>query len=96
MFARIAYVTPFWTSVKASGRLFVMQNAALLNTIATAYYWLDQASHLEMLAYEAKYAKDTPDSVNVSNHLITEARLLDDQLHATLTAAIFALDQALA
>jgi hypothetical protein len=85
MFARIDYVTPFWTSIKASGRLFVMQDAALLNTIATAYYWL----------YEAKYAKDNPESDAIASHLITEARLLDGQVESTLDAAILAIAQTL-
>jgi len=95
MFARIAYITPFWASVKASGRLFVMQNAELLNTIASAYYWLDQASHLETLAYEAKYGNGDPvASPAIATHLITEVRLLDGQIENALRAAILAIDTA--
>ncbi len=94
MFARIEYLTQFWTSVKASGRLFVMQDAALLNIIATAYYWLEQASHLETLAYEAKYAAH--DAAGSAEHLISEARLLDGQIDAALSRAIAAIDAKLA
>ncbi len=96
MYARIAYITPFWNSIKASGRLFVMQDAELLNTIATAYYWLDQASHLETLAYQAKYASDNPDSPMIATHLISEVRLLDGQVGSSLTAAIAAIDTVIA
>ena len=97
MFARIAYITPFWTSIKASGRLFVMQNAKLLSTIATAYYWLDQATRLEILAYEAKYGNgDVTTSPGTATHLISEVRLLDGQLENSLAAAITAIDAALA
>lgn len=96
MYARIAYITPFWNSVKASGRLFVMQDAKLLNTIAMAYYWLEQATHLETLAYEAKYGGKTSDAPIVANHLISEVRLLDGQLESSLAAAISAIDAALA
>jgi hypothetical protein len=93
MFARIAYITPFWTSIKASGRLFVMQDAALLNVIASAYYWLEQASHLEILAYEAKYSKgDETTSPAVATHLINEVRLLDGQIENALASAIAAID----
>lgn len=95
MYARIAYITPFWQSIKASGRLFVMQDAALMNTIAMAYYWLEQASHLETLAYEAKYGGKETAEPQVAIHLLSEARLLDNQLESTLTAAIAAIDTAL-
>jgi|GEM_PF-2383479 len=93
MFARIAYITSFWTSIKASGRLFVMQDAALLGAIATAYYWLDQATHLEILAYEAKYARaGTEGSQANATHLISEVRLLDGQIAGALDSAISAID----
>lgn len=93
MFARIAYITSFWTSIKASGRLFVMQDAALLGTIATAYYWLDQATRLEMLAYEAKYARAGAEGSQANaTHLISEVRLLDGQIAGALDSAISAID----
>ncbi len=93
MYARIAYITPFWESIKASGRLFVMQDAALLNSIAIAYYWLDQATHLETLAYQAKYAGTDPASPSIASHLISEARLLDGQVGGSLQGAIAAVDE---
>lgn len=96
MFARIDYVTPFWTAVKASGRLFVMQDAQLLSTVGTAYYWLDQATRLEALAYEAKYSATPEQGTATAEKLIGEARLLDGQLETSLSAAIKALDAALA
>jgi hypothetical protein len=96
MYARIDYITPFWTSIKASGRLFVMQDATLLSTIGTAYYWLDQATHLETLAYEAKYARPADKVTGTAEHLIGEARLLDGQIETTLAAAIAALNEAIA
>ncbi len=92
LFARIDYLTQFWTSVKASGRLFVMQDARLLGVIATAYYWLDQATHLETLAYEAKYAPSSSAGPGNPEQLIAEARLLDGQLDSSLTTAIAAID----
>ena len=96
MYARIDYLTGFWDTVKASGRLYVMQDAELLNTLATAYYWLDQASHLERLAYAAKYAHPEDGDHATAEQLITEARLLDGQLETSLGAAVVALDTALA
>lgn len=95
MFARIDYITPFWTSIKASGRLFVMQDAMLLNVIGTAYYWLDQATHLEKLAYEAKYAPAAEGEHATAERLISEARLLDGQIENSLSAAVSAIDGAL-
>jgi len=96
MFARIAYVTPFWATIKASGRLFVMSDAGFLGTIATAYYWLDQATHLETLAYEAKYSRSGSEGSELSaKHLINEARLLDGQLSSSLDSALLAIDQAI-
>ncbi|HVQ44719.1 MAG TPA: hypothetical protein VMT30_07190 [Candidatus Saccharimonadia bacterium] len=92
MYARIEYLMSFWTTIKASGRLFVMQDAHLLNTIATAYYWLEQATHLETLAYEAKYAGKQIDEARTAEHLIAEARLLDGQLDAALSRAIAEID----
>ena len=96
MFARIAYLTGFWSTIKASGRLFVMQDAQLLNTLATAYYWLDQATHLETLAYEAKYAHPDEGDHATAEQLITEARLLDGQLETSLDNALSAIDSRLA
>ncbi|HEX3082519.1 MAG TPA: hypothetical protein VHQ86_04655 [Candidatus Saccharimonadia bacterium] len=95
LYARIAYLTPFWTSIMASGRLFVMQDAQLLNTVATAYYWLNQATHLEILAYEAKYADKAADHPMIAAHLISEVRLLDGRLQSSLAEAIAAIDTAL-
>jgi hypothetical protein len=95
MFARIDYITAFWSSIKASGRLFVMQDATLLGTIAMAYYWLDQASNLEQLAYRAKYAQDKTDTTATAQHLISETRLLDNQIATSVTKAIAAIDSAL-
>jgi hypothetical protein len=95
MFARIAYITSFWTTIKASGRLFVMSDADLLSTIATAYYWLDQASRLELLAYKAKYARAAIEGDDASaSHLISEVRLLDGQIAGSLENAILAIDNA--
>jgi hypothetical protein len=96
MFARIEYLTSFWTSIKASGRLFVMQDASLLGSIGAAYFWLDQATHLETLAYEAKYTNDPASGPAVAERLINEARLLDGQLESSMTNALAALDTALA
>ncbi len=96
MFARISYIASFWTSIKASGRLFVMSDAALLGTIATAYYWLDQASRLELLAYEAKFAHVGADGAEANaTKLINEVRLLDGQIAGALDTAIAAIDAAI-
>jgi hypothetical protein len=95
MFARIDYLTAFWDAVKASGRLFVMQDANLLKYISLAYYWLDQASNLEKLAYAAKYAQDNITDPERPARLISEARMLDDQLSFSMSAAIDALDAAI-
>lgn len=95
MFARIEYLTSFWTSIKASGRLFVMQDASLLGSIGAAYFWLDQATHLETLAYEAKYTNDPVSGPAIAERLINEARLLDGQLEGSLTNALAAIDAAL-
>lgn len=92
MFARIDYITPYWAAVKASGRLFVLSDDILLRTIGTAYYWLDQATHLETLAYEAKYATANTAEHAVAERLITEARLLDGQIETSLSAAISAIN----
>ncbi len=94
LYARIAYITPFWDSIMASGRLFVMQNVELLNTIATAYYWLDQATRIEALAYERKYAPTPSDDPAVAAKLIAEARLLDGQIENSINAALKAIDSA--
>ena len=96
MFARIAYVAAFWNSIKASGQLFVMQDARLLSTLATAYYWLDQATRLEALAYEAKYARPEQGDHGVAEHLIIEARLFDGQIETSLRAALDAISTDLA
>jgi hypothetical protein len=92
MFARIDYLTAFWDAIKASGRLFVMQDAGLLKYISVAYYWLEQASNLEKLAYSAKYAQDNLSDSERPTRLISEARMLDDQLSFSLSAAIDAID----
>jgi hypothetical protein len=95
MYARIEYLTSFWESIKASGRLFVLQDTQLLATIGTAYYWLDQASHLETLAYQAKYAAPADTTALQAERLIAEVRLLDGQLEATLATAVTALNSAI-
>ncbi len=95
LYARIAYITSFWTTIKASGRLFVMSDPVLLGIIATAYYWLDQASRLELLAYKAKYAQTAAEGNEASaSHLISEVRLLDGQIANSLEKAISAIDAA--
>jgi hypothetical protein len=86
--ARLEYVTTFWDAAKASGRLFVMQNARLMSTIALAYYWLSQANHLEKLAYDAKNSGQVADSQFTTARLISEVRLLDASVESALTAAI--------
>lgn len=96
MFARIEYITSFWTPIKASGRLFVMQDASLLGGIGAAYFWLDQATHLETLAYEAKYTNDPLTGPAIAERLIREARLLDGQVEASLTNALAGIGFALA
>lgn len=94
---RISYLTSFWSAVKASGQLFVMQDPALLRTIALAYYWIDQANRLEGMAYEAQYQPSaSPDNQNASTHLIAEARLLDGPLGIALQTAIDAIDHQVA
>jgi hypothetical protein len=94
---RIAYPTPFWTAAKASGQLFVVQSPQLLATMATAYYWLEQANHVENLAYEAKYTTaDGQGSIVASNRLISEARLLDGPLGIALQRALDGIDTELA
>lgn len=96
MFARIEYLTGFWESIKASGRLFVMQDAALIGSVGAAYFWLAQASHLETLAYEAKYAAGALTGPTTAQQLVGEARLLDGQVENSLQHALAAIDQALA
>jgi hypothetical protein len=96
MYARIEYLTGFWESIKASGRLFVMQDAALLGTVGAAYFWLAQATHLETLAYEAKYASGALSGPTTAQQLVGEARLLDGQLENSLNLALKAIDDALA
>jgi len=94
---RIAYLTGFWTAAKSSGQLFVMQEPKLLNTIATAYYWLEQANRLENLAYESQYAPHAVvDNQNATTHLIAEVRLLDGPLSIALQGAIDAVSNQLA
>lgn len=94
---RISYLTGFWTAVKASGQLFVMQEPQLLNTIATAYYWIEQTNRLENLAYEAQFAgASATDNQNASTHLVSEARLLDGPLGISIQAAIDAIKAQLA
>ena len=95
MYARIDYISAFWTTVKASGRLFVMPDAQLLRAVAMAYYWLEQASHLETLAYEARYARPDEGDHATAARLISEARLLDGQLESALRSALQAVDKAL-
>jgi hypothetical protein len=90
--ARLEYVTSFWQAVKASGRLFVMQDANLMSTVALAYYWLDQANHLEKLAYDAKNSGQVADSQLTTARLIAEARLLDGSIESSLQTAINALN----
>jgi hypothetical protein len=90
--ARLEYVTTFWDAAKASGRLFVMQNARLMSTIALAYYWLAQANHLEKLAYDAKNSGQVEDSQFTTARLISEVRLLDASLESALNAAIDAIN----
>lgn len=96
MYARIEYLSGFWESIKASGRLFVMQDAALIGSIGGAYFWLAQATHLETLAYEAKYAAGALTGATTAQQLVGEARLLDGQLENALTHALSAIDAALA
>jgi hypothetical protein len=92
LYARIAYPTPFWAVALASGQIAAITNANTLQAVATAYYWLDQASRLELLAYEAKYAQEpASDSLIRATHLISDVRLLDGQLEAALSAALAAL-----
>jgi hypothetical protein len=93
--SRIAYPTEYWTALKASGQLFVMRNPALLNIIAAAYYWVEQASRLEILAFETRYSGAAVDNQNASTHLVADARLLDGPLETSLKAAIAAIDAAL-
>jgi hypothetical protein len=70
-----------------------MQEPKLLNTIATAYYWIDQANHLETLAYESQYNSTAMvDNQNATTHLIAEARLLDGPLGVALQNAIDAIN----
>lgn len=96
MYARIEYLTGFWESVKASGRLFVLQDAALLGSIGSAYFWLAQATHLETLAYEAKYAAGALTGPTTAQQLVGEARLLDGQLENSLQHALESIRRALA
>ena len=96
MYARIEYLTGFWESIKASGRLFVMQDMGLLGKVGAAYFWLAQATHLETLAYEAKYASGALSGPTTAQQLVGEARLLDGQLENSLDHALAAIDAALA
>lgn len=94
---RISYITSFWEAAKASGQLFVLQDPKLLNTIASAYYWVNQANRLESLAYESKYTPTVIiDNQNATTHLIAEARLLDGPLEMALQAAIDAINAQIA
>lgn len=95
MYARIEYITGFWEAVKASGRLFVMQDAALLGVIGAAYFWLAQATHLETMAYEAKYSDEPEQGAATAQKLVQEARLLDGQLENALNQAITVINAAL-
>jgi hypothetical protein len=92
--ARLAYVTSFWESAKASGRLFVMQDPHLMSVISLAYYWLDQANHLETLAYDAKNAGTSADSQFTTAKLISEVRLLDGSIEMAINNALNAIAKA--
>lgn len=92
--ARLGYVTSYWDTAKAAGRLFVIEDAHLLSQIALAYYWLDQANHVETLAYNAKNSGQTVDAEYTTARLISEARLLDEPLEAALAAAVAAIGKA--
>jgi hypothetical protein len=87
----IRYDLSFWNAAKASGQLFVMQEPALLSTIAKAYHWLEEANRIEQLAFEANYAPAS-DNQNATTHLIAQARLLDGAVSSNLDLAIIAID----
>lgn len=94
--SRLEYPIEYWNALKASGQLFVMSDASLMNTIARAYYWVEQASRLERMAFESRFSAVTVDNQNSSAHLIADARLLDGPLESSVKAAIAGIDQALA
>jgi hypothetical protein len=95
LLSRIAYPTEYWNALKASGQLFVMSNPALMNTIAGAYYWVEQASRLENLAFESRYSGAVVDNQNATTHLLADARMLDGPLETSLNAALNGIDAAL-
>jgi hypothetical protein len=72
-----------------------MSNPALMNTIAGAYYWVEQASRLENLAFESRYSGAVVDNQNATTHLLADARMLDGPLETSLNAALNGIDAAL-
>ena len=92
--ARLDYVTSYWASAQASGQLSGIFRAHQLSEIAVAYYWLDQASHLERLAYDAKNGGTARDPEFTVAKLISEIRLLDEPIERAITAALGAIADA--
>jgi hypothetical protein len=92
--ARLGYVMAYWPAALGTGQLTGLLNPAQLNQIALAYYWLDQANHLEVLAYNAKNSGQTADPEFTTAKLISEIRLLDDPLAKALDGALAAVGQA--
>ncbi|QQR52045.1 hypothetical protein IPG36_05670 [bacterium] len=92
--ARLGYVLAYWPAALGTGQLTGLLNPTELNQIALAYYWLEQANHLEVLAYNAKNSGQTIDAEFVTAKLISEIRLLDDPLAAALDGALAAVRQA--
>jgi hypothetical protein len=93
--SRISYPTAYWDALQASGQLFVMSEPALMHTVASAYYWVKQASRLENLAFESRFTNVVVDNQDASAHLIADARMLDGPLETSLASALSAIGQAL-
>ncbi len=92
--ARLGYVMAYWPAALGTGQLTGLLNPAQLNQIALAYYWLDQANRLEVLAYNAKNSGQTADPEFTTAKLISEIRLLDDPLAKALDGALAAVGKA--
>lgn len=89
--ARLGYVTSYWESAQHSGQLSAIARPSQLSRISLAYYWLNQANHLEMLAYDAKNGGVARDPEFTTAKLISEVRLLDEPIEKAITAALSAV-----
>lgn len=92
--ARLGYVIAYWPAALGTGQLAGVFTPSQLSQVSLAYYWLEQANHLEVLAYNAKNSGVAVDGEFATAKLISEIRLLDDPLAKALDGALAAIAQA--